>query len=68
MSEVCEYGATGKPIVDCERYKQLRTDLRQAREEIGRLAETLLKIDNYCRVNDIDLEQALNEKGGVAET
>ncbi len=33
--KVCEYGATGKPIIDCERYKQLQTELAAARKDAG---------------------------------
>ena len=38
---------------------KLRAEIEAKDEEIGRLAETILRFDNYCRVNDIDLEQAL---------
>lgn len=31
MADICEYGATGKPIVDCARYKQLQAELGKLR-------------------------------------
>lgn len=33
--------------------------IKELEAEKGKLAESLLRIDNYCRVNDIDMEQAL---------
>ena len=30
--KVCEYGATGKPIIDCERYKQLEATNKNLEE------------------------------------
>ena len=32
--DICEYGATGKPIVDCERYKDLQADNKRLREAL----------------------------------
>jgi len=38
---------------------RLTTENKDKNEEIEKLASHLLAIDNYCRVNDIDIEQAL---------
>ena len=38
---------------------RLTAELKDKDEKIGRQAETILRFDNYCRVNDIDLEQIL---------
>lgn len=32
--DVCEYGATGKPIVDCQRYKQLQAEVERLKEKL----------------------------------
>ena len=37
----------------------LTAENKDKNEEIEKLASHLLAIDNYCRVNDIDIEQAL---------
>ena len=51
----------------CENYwknkiEQLQAENKQMREQIEKLAGERLLIDNYCRINDIDIEQALKEK------
>jgi len=43
----------------CDIIDRLTAELKDKDEKIGRQAETILRFDNYCRVNDIDLEQIL---------
>ncbi len=62
--ELCWYckrrNEYGKIALHCDKcYKQLQAENKQLKEQVEKLAGQLLNIDNYCRVNDIDLDQAL---------
>lgn len=43
----------------CSIIEQLQAKLKAQQSEKEKLGETLLRIDNYCRVNDIDLNRAM---------
>ncbi len=51
---VCEYGATGKPIIDCERYKRLEAELAK------HVANNLVSID---RIHGLQAELKRKYKG-----
>ena len=44
------------------KYDRLTADLAEARKEVEALSLIVLKVDHYCRVNDIDMEQFLKGK------
>jgi len=41
---------------------ELQAEKKVLKKEKEKLAGELLLIDNYCRINDIDIEQALKDK------
>lgn len=47
----------------CTNVMKLQAENKRQKAKIERLTETLLRIDNYCRVNDIDIEEALKGDG-----
>lgn len=51
-----------KHVHSDKQISQLEARLKELETDKENLAETILRIDNYCRTNDIDIEQAL--KGG----
>lgn len=50
---------TSRLLEACTIIEQLQTKLKAQQSQKEKLVLTLLQIDNYCRVNDIDLDQAM---------
>lgn len=58
FDEVCDKFKYTNPQT---RIDYLQAEVERLEEDKAKLAETILRFDNFCRVNDIDLEQALKE-------
>ena len=46
----------------CVIIEQLQATFKAQQSEKEKLVEALLRIDNYCRVNDIDLDRAMEDR------
>ena len=61
MSDVCEFGANGKVVIACPRYKQLEEE----NERLRKVAEKIVEIKQWCKDNRVTYDRyktALDER------